>query len=182
VVLAALDPGSSSHESEDTPSEEEEENAPAPEHGTTRTRNEEELSQLSSTARANLRELEAISRKWAEEGQSKDKERETVFVWMDGRKWGKWLKNMYGIKDVSKAGVDSGVVIVDHQVRSRSMWAQNQRLIFYLRAYCTTIRMRMGSLCILTRTRCSPHSSPSISARGHQSIARTCWSESRGCV
>jgi hypothetical protein len=126
VVLAALDPGSSSHESEDTPSEEEEEGAPAPEHGTARTRKEEELSQLSSTARANLRELEAISRKWAEEGQSKDKERETVFVWMDGRKWGKWLKNMYGIKDVSKAGVGSGVVIVDHQVRVLSDGCQSR--------------------------------------------------------
>ncbi|KIM20091.1 hypothetical protein M408DRAFT_13179 [Serendipita vermifera MAFF 305830] len=36
------------------------------------------------------------------------------FVWMDGRKWGKWLKNMYGIEDVSKFKMD-GVVVVDHQ-------------------------------------------------------------------
>lgn len=40
---------------------------------------------------------------------------------MDGRKWGKWLKNMYGIKDVSKVGADSGVVIVDHQVCTGSV-------------------------------------------------------------
>jgi thioredoxin domain-containing protein 5/protein disulfide-isomerase len=65
--------------------------------------------------------LEGISRTWAKEGRSKDKERETVFVWMDGRKWGKWLKNMYGIKDVSKVGADSGVVIVDHQVCTGSV-------------------------------------------------------------
>jgi len=182
VVLAALDPGSSSHESEDTPSDEEEDDAPAPEQGNSRTRKEQELSQLSSTVRANLRELEAISRKWAEEGQSKDKERETVFVWMDGRKWGKWLKNMYGIKDVSKAGVDSGVVIVDHQVRGRFIWVLNERLIFCLRASCTTIRMRMGSLYILTRIQCSLHSNLSISERGHQSIVRTCWNESPGYV
>lgn len=42
---------------------------------------------------------------------------------MDGRRWGKWLKSMYGIKDVSSMkNADgslggAGVVIVDHGVR-----------------------------------------------------------------
>jgi len=80
-------------------------------------RKEQELAELSSTAQAHLRELDAISQAWVAEGRSRDKERETVFVWMDGRKWGKWLKSMYGIKDVRKAGADARVVIVDHQVR-----------------------------------------------------------------
>lgn len=107
-MLAAVDPGTTSHESEDTPSaDDDDEGVPQGERGSP---NEA----LSSHARESLRRLEAISTSWARIGESRDKERETVFVWMDGRKWGKWLKNMYGIKDVSKG--KEGVVIVDHQV------------------------------------------------------------------
>ncbi|KIM20922.1 hypothetical protein M408DRAFT_118006 [Serendipita vermifera MAFF 305830] len=110
VVLVAIDPGSSSSESEDWPSasdDDDEEGAPRGEHASPE-------ASLSPHARESLRRLEQISTAWARGGESKDKERETVFVWMDGRKWGKWLKNMYGIKDVSKSKME-GVVVVDHQ-------------------------------------------------------------------
>jgi hypothetical protein len=70
---------------------------------------------LSHETKAQIKRLEDISRLWARTGESASKERETVFVWMDGRKWARWLKNMYGIKDVSDTGVP-GIVVVDHSV------------------------------------------------------------------
>lgn len=70
---------------------------------------------LSPAAQRNIQLLGEISQDWAKEGRSKGKERETVFVWMDGVKWQKWLGNMYGIGDVEKSGGTS-IVVVDHGV------------------------------------------------------------------
>ncbi|KAG9019431.1 hypothetical protein FS842_007850 [Serendipita sp. 407] len=103
VVLAAIDPGPSAES-------ESEEQATAT-----------NLDRLSANAKSQLRKFESIARAWADGRETKDKARETVFVWMDGRKWGKWLKNMYGIEDVSKVtnsdgtvGGGAGIVVVDH--------------------------------------------------------------------
>lgn len=81
---------------------------------------------MTPNAKKQLANLERISKVWAKDGDAKDKARDTVFVWMDGRKWGKWLKNMYGIKDVSEVKNPNGsvgggvaVVVVDHSV---SIW------------------------------------------------------------
>ncbi|KAG8834138.1 hypothetical protein FRC17_009477 [Serendipita sp. 399] len=105
VVLAAIDPGPSTEPENDDQS-------------SSSTMN---LERLSANAKSQLRRFESIARTWAEMGETKDKTRETVFVWMDGRRWGKWLKNMYGIADVSKVknadgtvGGDAGLVVVDH--------------------------------------------------------------------
>ncbi|PVF99148.1 thioredoxin-domain-containing protein [Serendipita vermifera] len=68
---------------------------------------------LPASTEAQIKKLTDISKLWAKTGESASKERETVFVWMDGRKWARWLKNMYGIKDVSDTGVP-GLVVVDH--------------------------------------------------------------------
>jgi hypothetical protein len=43
-------------------------------------------------------------------GDSKD----VIFTWMDGEKWGSWLKNMYGIKVA--AGSPPAIVVADHAV------------------------------------------------------------------
>ncbi|KAL5527020.1 hypothetical protein ACEPAG_5811 [Sanghuangporus baumii] len=58
----------------------------------------------------------------AEDGSEKEKEKEkekermkardVVFTWMDGEKWGSWMKSMYGIKAESNA--EPSVVIADH--------------------------------------------------------------------
>ena len=72
--------------------------------------------EISPTAQAHIERLKSISEKWLIESEKKDRTREVVFVWMDGRRWGKWLKNMYGVKDVTTAG-GVGLVVVDHAVR-----------------------------------------------------------------
>ncbi|CCA75808.1 related to protein disulfide isomerase-Laccaria bicolor [Serendipita indica DSM 11827] len=69
--------------------------------------------QLSSAAQDHIQRLSKISEKWAVESEKKERTREVVFVWMDGRRWGRWLKNMYGIKDVTMSG-GVGLVVVDH--------------------------------------------------------------------
>ena len=38
--------------------------------------------------------------------------RDVVFTWMDAGQWGKWMKDMYGIK----AGTEPVVVVADHEV------------------------------------------------------------------
>lgn len=81
---------------------------------------------LSPLAFARVKELEEISKAWSKEGSSKDKERETVFVWMDGRRWSKWLKSMYGMKNVGQMNEEDGIsgtalVVVDHRVRLFSL-------------------------------------------------------------
>ncbi|KAH7888179.1 thioredoxin-like protein [Phlebopus sp. FC_14] len=56
--------------------------------------------------------LSDIGKKWRlrTQSQSYDARRDVVFTWMDGDKWGKWMKNMYGIK----ASIEPEVVIADH--------------------------------------------------------------------
>lgn len=64
------------------------------------------------TLEGQVKKLREISLAWANGGESKDKEREVVFVWMDAVRWGKWLKSMYSIKKDSLPGV----VVADHKV------------------------------------------------------------------
>ena len=39
--------------------------------------------------------------------------RDVVFTWMDAGQWGKWMKDMYGIK----VGTEPEIVVADHEVR-----------------------------------------------------------------
>ena len=38
--------------------------------------------------------------------------RDVVFTWMDAGQWGKWMKDMYGIK----AGTEPEIIVADHEV------------------------------------------------------------------
>lgn len=111
VVLLAVDPGPSSTKDGSREDEGRPESSSHPEEA------------LSHRALSQVKALAGISEAWSKEGGSKGKTRETVFVWMDGRRWGRWLKNMYGIKDVSEVrnadgtvGGGVSLVIVDHGV------------------------------------------------------------------
>jgi hypothetical protein len=117
VVLVAVDPGEGSNP---TPKEDEEEGGAQ---SVTSTSNYANMN-ISPNAKKQIAMLEQISQSWAKKSTDKDQDRTTVFVWMDGRKWGKWLKSMYGINDVSEVrnpnggfGGGVGVVVVDHSVR-----------------------------------------------------------------
>lgn len=39
--------------------------------------------------------------------------RDVVFAWMDADQWGKWMKNMYGVK----VKTEPVVIVADHEVR-----------------------------------------------------------------
>jgi len=54
--------------------------------------------------------LNEMAKSWNALGR-KVLERPVVFVWMDGQKWQKWLKSMYGIKHTSMPAV----VVADHE-------------------------------------------------------------------
>lgn len=60
-----------------------------------------------------IKKVKEIAAKWRKRGDSEKMigERNVVFTWMDGQRWAKWLKSMYGVKEVG------GVIIADHGVR-----------------------------------------------------------------
>jgi len=56
-----------------------------------------------------------IAQEWRKEAAHfTEGKRPTVFVWMDGEKWGSWLKSMYGVR--KGRGGAPAVVLVDHSV------------------------------------------------------------------
>ena len=57
-----------------------------------------------------IEELTAIAKQWQTSAIRLTDNRPTIFVWMDGEKWSKWLKSMYGIKRERMPAV----VIIDH--------------------------------------------------------------------
>lgn len=57
--------------------------------------------------------LKETARQWAKERKDElEHERDVAFVWMDGDKWEKWLKSMYGLKKANFPGI----IVVDHDV------------------------------------------------------------------
>lgn len=60
-----------------------------------------------------ITKIKEIGAQWRRRGDSEKMvaERDVVFAWMDGQKWAKWMKSMYGVKEVG------GVVVADHGVR-----------------------------------------------------------------
>ena len=58
--------------------------------------------------------LRSIGKQWRE--GEKVGQREVAFTWMDGERWSKWLKSMYGIVDTGMAETPS-VIVADHAVR-----------------------------------------------------------------
>ncbi|KAB5592742.1 Protein disulfide isomerase [Ceratobasidium theobromae] len=57
-----------------------------------------------------VEKLTSIAKQWQASAGRLTDTRPTIFVWMDGERWGKWLKSMYGIKRDNMPSV----VIVDH--------------------------------------------------------------------
>ena len=57
--------------------------------------------------------MKSIGKQWRE-GEKIEK-REVVFTWMDGERWSKWLKSMYGVVDAGTTESPS-VIIADHAV------------------------------------------------------------------
>lgn len=43
-------------------------------------------------------------------------QREVIFTWMDGEKWGKWMKDMYGIKLTDESAMEQHAIIADPAV------------------------------------------------------------------
>ena len=58
--------------------------------------------------------LKSIGKQWRE--GAKVGQREVVFTWMDGERWSKWLKSMYGIID-SGTTESPSIIVADHAVR-----------------------------------------------------------------
>ena len=58
--------------------------------------------------------LKSIGKQWRE--GEKIGQREVAFAWMDGERWSKWLKSMYGVVNVGMAETPS-VIVADHTVR-----------------------------------------------------------------
>jgi hypothetical protein len=61
-----------------------------------------------------IQALKSIGKQWRE--GEKVGQREVVFAWMDGERWSKWLKSMYGVVDTGTADTPT-VIIADHAVR-----------------------------------------------------------------
>lgn len=59
-----------------------------------------------------IQKIKEIGTRWRKRDDSEKTvgERAVVFTWMDGQRWAKWLKSMYGVTEVG------GVVIADHGV------------------------------------------------------------------
>jgi len=55
--------------------------------------------------------MKSIGKQWRE--GEKVGQREVVYTWMDGERWSKWLKSMYGIANAGTTEVPS-VIIADH--------------------------------------------------------------------
>lgn len=66
---------------------------------------------ISSTELGNsIEKLTAIAKQWQKSAVRLTDTRPTIFVWMDGERWSKWLKSMYGIDREDMPAI----VIVDH--------------------------------------------------------------------
>lgn len=58
--------------------------------------------------------LKSIGKQWRE--GEKVGQRDVAFAWMDGERWSKWLKSMYGVVDT---GAETpSVIVADHAVRA----------------------------------------------------------------
>jgi hypothetical protein len=60
-----------------------------------------------------LEKLHDIGAKWRTRQGGKIKSEGVVFTWMDGERWAKWLKGMYGVEQREK---EVALVIADHGV------------------------------------------------------------------
>jgi hypothetical protein len=58
--------------------------------------------------------MKSVGKQWRE-GEEIGR-REVVFTWMDGERWSKWLKSMYGVVDAGTTETPS-VIVADHAVR-----------------------------------------------------------------
>jgi len=58
--------------------------------------------------------MKSVGKQWRE--GEKVGQREVAFTWMDGDRWSKWLKSMYGVVDAGTAEAPS-IIIADHAVR-----------------------------------------------------------------
>jgi len=58
--------------------------------------------------------MKSIGKQWRE--GEKVGQREIAFAWMDGERWSKWLKSMYGVADAG-ATETPRVIVADHTVR-----------------------------------------------------------------
>lgn len=68
--------------------------------------------------------------------------RDVVFTWMDAGQWGKWMKDMYGIK----AGTEPEIVVADHEVSTLALVTFRQTdspwcgVVWCCSVCCTTTR------------------------------------------
>jgi len=58
--------------------------------------------------------MKSIGKQWRE--GEKVGQREIAFTWMDGDRWSKWLKTMYGVVDTGATEAPS-IIVADHPVR-----------------------------------------------------------------
>jgi len=56
--------------------------------------------------------MKSVGKQWRE--GEKVMERDVTFTWMDGERWSKWLKSMYGVVDTGTGS--PGVIVADHAV------------------------------------------------------------------
>lgn len=93
-----------------------------------------------------VEKLTSIAKQWQASAGRLTDTRPTIFVWMDGERWGKWLKSMYGIKRDNMPSV----VIVDHSVSQFSNGISRQIPTDYtFNSDCYTM------ILILARHRCA---------------------------
>lgn len=72
-----------------------------------------DMAQMSKTdLAASIERLTGIAKQWQGQAVRLTDTRPTIFVWMDGDKWSKWLKSMYGVKKDNMPAI----IIVDHHV------------------------------------------------------------------
>lgn len=83
--------------------------------------------------------MKSIGKQWRE--SVKAGQREVVFAWMDGERWSKWLKSMYGVVD-SPTAESPSVIVADHEVRPRIPPSRTSDLIRDLRTFSTTTSSR----------------------------------------
>lgn len=84
--------------------------------------------------------LKSIGKQWRE--GEKVGQREVAFAWMDGERWSKWLKSMYGVVDMGTTETPS-VIIADHAVRILR--------ILLSEAKCLTLTHNHSESCLLRR-------------------------------
>lgn len=87
--------------------------------------------------------MKSIGKQWRE--GAKVGQREVVFAWMDGERWSKWLKSMYGVVD-SPTAESPSVIIADHEVRPHipPSVVRTSDPTRYLRIFSTTTSSSTG--------------------------------------